>query len=190
MGCRWGPLSCPRLLLLLLLPQIPLCSNLVVAFWSSSVMRAQHVGQEAAWEPSFSECARIHSVLLREPTPCACYLFIILFYYIIINLFGVGWEGGGGVSDVAICNVFWVWGDLVDRMVSYSVLDHVDCFLLDVRGFRHVMLDNSYSQALCNLKQSEPHSLYPCFPDLQSARRIRFERERGVALGGGHLGRV
>jgi hypothetical protein len=115
------------------------------------------------------------------------YYFIILYYY----KFVWGWVGrGGGVSDVAICNVFWVWGDLVDRMVSYSVLDHVDCFLLDVRGFRHVMLDNSYSQALCNLKQSEPHSLYPCFPDLQSARRIRFERERGVALGGGHLGRV
>ncbi len=49
----------------------------------------------------------------------------------------------GRLSDVAICNVFWVWGDLIDRMASYSVLDHVDFFLLDVQGFRHVMLDNS-----------------------------------------------
>jgi hypothetical protein len=99
MGCRWGPLSCPRLLLL---PQIPLCSNLVVAFLSSSVMRAQHVGQEAAWEPSVNECARIHSVLLREPTLCACYFFIVLFYYIIINLFGVGW-GGCQMLQFAMC---------------------------------------------------------------------------------------
>ncbi len=111
------------------------------------------------------------------------YYFILLYYY---NFLGLG----GGAVRCCNCNVFWVWGDLVDRMASYSVLDHVDFFLLDVQGFRHVMLDNSYSQALCNLKQSEPHSLYPCFPDLQSARRIRFERERGVALGGGHLGRV
>jgi len=116
MGCRWGPLSCPRLLLLLLLPQIPLCSNLVVAFLSSSVMRAQHVGQEAAWEPSFGECARIHSVLLREPTPCACCLFIYLFILLYYYKFVWGWVVG--LSDVAICNVFWVWGDLLDRMTS------------------------------------------------------------------------
>lgn len=75
-------------------------------------MRAQHVGQEAAWEPSFSECARIHSVLLREPTPCACYLFIILFYYIIINLFGVGWEGGGGCQMLQFVMCFGSGGIL------------------------------------------------------------------------------